>query len=184
MRMLATVASIVALLAVPAAGQEGNPAFMTPDTGPKQPNNTDRIFVHAAAIGGMAEVQLGDLAQQKAQSEAVKDFGRRMVEDHGKANEQLISIAKEVGIPVPDELDQEHKAMRDRLQAMTGAEFDLAYIEGQVADHQKTTQLLEHEIGSGQQVDLKNFAAATLPVVIAHLRTAQELQAEMTGKAY
>lgn len=74
--------------------------------------------------------------------------------------------------------------MRDRLQTMTGAEFDLAYIEGQVADHQKTAQLLEHEIGSGQQVDLKNFAAATLPVVIAHLRTAQELQAELIGKAY
>ncbi|MGH8734521.1 MAG: hypothetical protein ACREVB_12610, partial [Burkholderiales bacterium] len=56
MRVLATVASIFMLLAVPAAGQEGNPAFMTPDTGPKQPNNTDRVFGHAAALGGMAEV--------------------------------------------------------------------------------------------------------------------------------
>jgi putative membrane protein len=114
----------------------------------------------------------------------VQDFGRRMVEDYGKANERLISIAKEAGILVPDELDQEHKAMRDRLLAMTGTEFDLAYIGGQVADHQKTAQLLEHEIGSGQQVDLKNFAAETLPVVLQHLRSAQELQAEMTGKAY
>jgi putative membrane protein len=184
MRLLATLSTVIPLLAAPALAQSGNPAFMTPETGPEQPNNPDRVFVRAAAIGGMAEVELGALAEQKAQSEAVKDFGRRMVEEHGKANEQLISIAKEVGIPVPDELDQEHKAMRDRLQTMTGAEFDLAYIEGQVADHQKTAQLLEHEIGSGQQVDLKNFAAATLPVVIAHLRTAQELQAELTGKAY
>ena len=74
--------------------------------------------------------------------------------------------------------------MRERLQAMSGAAFDLAYLEGQVADHQKTAHLLEYEIGSGQQVELKDFAAETLPVVLQHLRTAQELQAEMTGKAY
>jgi putative membrane protein len=184
MRLLATLSTVTVLLAAPAFAQSGNPAFMTPDTGPEQPNNADRIFVHAAAIGGKAEVELGELAEQKAQSEAVKDFGRRMVEDHGKANERLISIAKDAGIPVPDELDQEHKAMRDRLEAMSGAAFDLAYLDGQVADHQKTAQLLEHEIGSGQQVDLKTFAAETLPVVLAHLRLAQELQAEMTGKAY
>ena len=70
-RVLATVASIFMLLAVPAAGQEGNPAFMTPDTGPKQPNNTDRVFVHAAALGGMDEVELGKLAEQRSQNDAV-----------------------------------------------------------------------------------------------------------------
>ena len=69
-RALATVASIFALLAVPAAGQEGNPAFMTPDTGPKQPNNTDRVFVHAAALGGMTEVELGKLALKGGHKDA------------------------------------------------------------------------------------------------------------------
>jgi putative membrane protein len=184
MPLLATISSILVLLAVPAWAQSGNPAGMTPGTGPQQPNNTDRIFVHAAAIGGMAEVELGELAQQKAQSEAVQDFGRRMVEDHSQANERLISIAKEAGVTVPDELDQEHKAMRERLAAMSGAEFDAAYLQGQVIDHQKTAQLLEHEIGSGQQVDLKNFASETLPVLLEHLRSAQDLQAEMAGKAH
>jgi putative membrane protein len=184
MRVLATVASIFALLAVPATGQEGNPAFMTPDTGPKQPNNTDRVFVHAAAIGGMAEVELGKLAEQKGQNGAVKEFARRMVDDHSKANDRLIGIAKEDGIAVPDRLDQEHEAMRDRLNAASGIEFDLAYVAGQVAEHQKAAQLLEHEIGSGQDVELKNFASDALPVVLEHLRAAQEIQAEMTGKAH
>jgi putative membrane protein len=183
MRVLATVASIFAMLAVSAAGQEGNPAFMTPDTGPKQPNNTDRVFVHAAAIGGMAEVDFGKLAEQKGQNGAVKEFARRMVDDHSMANDRLIGLAKEDGIAVPDELDEEHKAMRDRLNAASGADFDLAYVAGQVADHQKTAQLLEHEIGSGQDIELIRYASDMLPVVLQHLRTAQEIQAELTGKA-
>jgi putative membrane protein len=183
MRVPATVASIVALLAVPAAGQEGNPAFMTPETGPKQPNTTDRVFVHAAAIGGMAEVEFGRLAGQKAQNGAVKEFARRMVDDHGKVNERLIVLAKDDGIALPDELDQEHKALRDRLNAASGTEFDLIYVAGQVADHQKTAQLLEHEIGSGQDIELVGFASDTLPVVLQHLRTAEEIQAQLTGKA-
>lgn len=184
MRAFATIAALVVLVATPALAQSGNPAFMTPNTGPQQPNNADRIFVHAAATGGMAEVELGELAEQKAQHAAVKHFGRRMVEDHGKANDRLISIAKEAGIPVPDELDGEHKAMRDRLENLSGAEFDVAYVQGQVMDHQKTVQLLEYEIGSGQHVELKNFASEVLPVVVQHLRSAQNLHAEMTNKAH
>jgi putative membrane protein len=183
MRLLATISLMLVLLAMPASAQSGNPAGMTPGTGPQQPNNPDRLFVRAAALGGMAEIELGELARQKAQSEAVKDFARRMVEDHGKANDRLISLAKEDGIAVPDELDQEHKATRERLEAMSGAEFDRAYLQGQVVDHQKTAQLLEYEIGSGQDADLKSFAAEILPIVLQHLRAAQTLQAEMTGKA-
>jgi putative membrane protein len=183
MHLLATVACVLMLLAAPAFGQTGNPAGMTLGTGPKQPNNPDRLFVRAAAIGGMAEVEFGKLAQQKAQSAAVKDFALRMIEDHSKANDRLTSIAKEAGIAVPDELDPEHQAMRDRLGALSGAEFDLVYLEGQVADHQQTVQLLEYEIGSGQHVALKSLAAESLPVVLQHLQSAQSIRAEMTGKA-
>ena len=183
MRLLATITSILMLLALSAFGQSSNPAGMTPGTGPLQPNNSDRVFVRAAAIGGMAEVELGKLAQQKAQSDAVKDFARLMVEDHSKANDLLISLAKEDGIAVPGELDQEHKAMRDRIEATSGTEFDRAYLQGQVVDHQKTSQLLEYEIGSGQDIELKSFASEILPVVLQHLRMAQEIQAELTGKA-
>jgi putative membrane protein len=180
-RLLATVASIAALLAGPVFAQSGNPAFMTPGTGPQQPNNADRVFAHATAIGGVAEVELGKLAQQKSQSDAVKGFARRMVEDHSKANERLISLAKEDGIAVPDELDDEHKAMRAQLESLSGAEFDLNYIQGQVVDHQKTVQLLEYEIGSGQDVELKSLASEILPVVLGHLEMAQSIQAEITG---
>ena len=183
MRLLATVSSVVVLLAAPAWGQAGNPAGMTPGTGPHQPNNADRLFVRAAAIGGTAEVELGRLAERKGQSDAVKEFAWRMVEDHSKANDRLMTLAKEDGIPVPDELDQEHKAMRAQLEAMSGPEFDLAYLQGQVIDHQKMVQLLEYEIGSGQDVELKGFASEVLPVVLRHLRAAQDIQADTTAKA-
>jgi putative membrane protein len=112
----------------------------------------------------------------------VKKFARRMIDDHGKANDRLAGLAKEDGIAIPDKLDQEHQAARDRLEVANGAEFDLAYVEGQVADHQKTAQLLEYEIGSGQDVELKSFASDILPVVLQHLRAAQEIQAELRGK--
>jgi putative membrane protein len=184
-RLLSTAASVLILLSAPALAQEpGNRAGMTPGTGPHQPNNPDRLFVRTAAIGGIAEVELGQLAEQKGQSEAVKEFGRRMIEDHGQANERLIGLAKEDGIAVPHELEGEQKAMRDRLASLSGAQFDLAYLEGQVVEHQKAVQLLEYEIGSGQDVELKNFAAEILPAVLRHLRSAQDLQAEMSGKAH
>ena len=92
-------------------------------------------------------------------------------------------MAQEGEIAVPKEVDEEHKAMRQRLTTANGVEFDLAYLQGQVIEHQKTVQLLEYEIGSGQDTDLKNFAAEILPIVLQHLRGAQALQAEMTGKA-
>jgi putative membrane protein len=182
MRLLGTAAIVAGLLAPPAWGQAGNPAGMTPGTGPEQPNNADRLFVRAAAIGGMGEVELGKLGERKAQSDALKDFARRMIEDHGEANESLISLAKEDGIAVPDALDEEHEALRDRLGAMSGSEFELAYIQGQVVDHQKTVQLLEYEIGSGQDVELKSFASEILPIVLDHLEMAQSIQAELPGK--
>jgi putative membrane protein len=183
MRLLATVLPIATLLVVPAWAQSGNPAGMTPGTGQHQPNHADRLFVHAAALGGMAEVELGELAGQKGHGDAVKDFARRMVEDHTRANDRLTSLAKQDDIAVPDELDQEHEAMRDRLETMSGAEFDRAYLQGQVVDHQKTVQLLEYEIGSGQDAEIKSFAAETLPMVLQHLQMARSIQARMTGEA-
>jgi putative membrane protein len=183
MRLLATLSSILVLLTTSAFAQSGNPAFMTLGTGPQQPNNADRVFVRGAALGGMAEVELGRLAQQKAQSNAVAEFAGRMVEDHGKANDRLVGLAKEDGIAVPGALDQKHQVMLDQLEPVSGAAFDRVYIAGQVADHQKAAQLLEYEIGSGQDIELKSFASEILPIVFQHLQMAQDIQAELTGSA-
>jgi putative membrane protein len=103
-----------------------------------------------------------------------------MVEDHTKANDRLLGLAKQDGIVPPDELDREHRAMR--AEKASGDEFDRAYVQGQVQEHQKTAQLLEWEIGSGQDAELKSFASETLPVVLQHLRMARNVEAQVTGK--
>jgi len=189
MRSLVLGSALAFLLAAPASAQLGNPGFMAPDTkhaapgvpAKNQNNTTDALFLKLAGEGGMAEVALGRLADRKAGHDGVRRFGRMMVDDHGKANGRLGALAKSSGVELPKELMPEHQAAHDALEKLSGAQFDLAYIDAQIVDHQKTAQLLQYEIGSGQNAELQRFAAETLPVVLAHLRHAQDLSAELKG---
>ena len=193
MRLLAAASFIAVSAAQPCLAQPatGNPATMAPGTpqsvpgmpAPNQPNQNDRLFVYEATIGGVAEVEFGQLAEQKGRSQAVKDFGRQMVADHAKANQQLTQLAQAGNIPQPGQLDEEHKAMRAQLEKLGGAEFDLAYIRGQVGDHQKTAQLFEWEIGFGQDPQLKGFASQILPIVLRHLEMARAVEYQLTATA-
>jgi putative membrane protein len=106
-----------------------------------------------------------------------------MVADHGNANQQLIQLAQAAKIPQPNQLDDEHKAMRDQLEKLSNPEFDLAYIRGQNGDHQKTAQLFEWEIGSGQDPRLKGFASHILSVVLRHLEMALAIENQLTATA-
>jgi putative membrane protein len=189
MRHLMMVPALAVLLVGPVWAQAGNPAGMLPGSGqvapgvpaPHQPNAQDRLFVDQASIGGMAEVELGRLAERKAETAAVKAFAQRMIEDHTKANDQLMSLAKQANTPPAGSLDEEHQGVRANLEKLSGRPFDLAYIDGQIQDHQKTAQLLEWEIGSGQDPALKKFASEALPTVLQHLRLAQDLKTQLTG---
>lgn len=143
----------------------------------------DREFVQKAAKGGMAEVELGKLAQQKATGDQVKKFGEHMVQDHGKANEELKTIASAKGIQVSDVLDEKHKAAMQTLQKLSGGEFDREYAKQMVADHRQTVADFKKQAGSGKDADLKSFAASTLPKLEEHLKMAQSLnEATKTSK--
>src|ERR1041385_7579353 len=104
-------------------------------SGSSQLSAADQTFVKKAAQGGMAEVELGKLATQKASSEDVKKFGQRMVDDHTKANDQLKQIAGNKGIDVPSQLSAKDKATKDRLSKLSGKSFDRAYMADMVRDH-------------------------------------------------
>src|SRR3954452_22720771 len=124
MRHLMTVSALAILLASPIWAQTGNPASVLPGSpqvapgvpAPHQPNAQDRLFVDQASIGGMAEVELGKLAERKSQNTAVKDFARRMIQDHTKANNQLVSLAKRADTPLGSSLDDEHQGVRATLE--------------------------------------------------------------------
>jgi putative membrane protein len=192
MKSLLAAASCIAAFAVaPAWAQEqGNPAGVTPGTQsrsglpePNQPNVADRNFARAAAVGGLAEVELGRLADRNGQSPEARQFGQRMVDDHTKANDQLKELAAAANIPLPNAPGPEDQAMRERLDQMHGDAFDRDYIRGQISAHQQTVQLFEYEIGSGQDSQMKNFAAEALPILMQHLEMAQNINARLTGAA-
>ncbi|HEX4869890.1 MAG TPA: DUF4142 domain-containing protein [Moraxellaceae bacterium] len=142
----------------------------------------DRKFVEEAAIGGMAEVQLGQLASQRGQDPAVKDFGNRMVSDHTPANQRLMTIAATLGITPPDKLDFMHRHTTKKLTKADTQDFDKDYIESQVKDHKKMAELMEDQIKDGQNPDLKQFATDMLPRVRDHLQMAEQIQQQLKEK--
>ena len=139
------------------------------------PAAADRGFYAKAAAGGMAEVETGQLAQAKGNSPAVREFGEMMVRDHTKANDKLKQIAGRQNIELPTEPDAQHKAKKQQLEAASGAAFDSAYMQAQVADHEATELLLKQEIESGTDAEAKAWAREALPTVTAHLTRARQL---------
>lgn len=138
---------------------------------------SDTTFTNKAAVGGMAEVALGKMAAAKGASKEVKDFGNMMVMDHGKANDELKSIAQKKNIKLPAGLDAEHQAKSDSLSKLSGAAFDKAYVAAMVEGHKKTLALMQSEASGGKDADLKGFAAKTAPVVQHHLDEITKIQA-------
>lgn len=143
-------------------------------TSTKAARNPDQAFVEKAAMGGMAEVELGNLAQQKASSDEVKQFASRMVQDHGKANDELKQIASSKGIDLPTALDKKHRSDVDRLGKMSGAQFDRAYMSHMVDDHKKDVAEFKKASSSARDSDVKGFASKTLPTLQEHLQLAQK----------
>src|SRR4051812_38658851 len=134
----------------------------------------DQTFVMKAAKGGLAEVQLGQLAADKASSPDVKQFGQRMVTDHGKANDELKTLAQQKNITLPTDLDAKDKATHDRLAKMSGAEFDRAYMQHMLMDHRKDVNEFKHESTAGKDPDVKAWAGKTLPTLEEHLKMAED----------
>jgi len=141
----------------------------------------DKAFVEKAAVGGLAEVNMGKMALEKGSSDQVKQFGARMVEDHSKANDELKQIASSKGITLPTDLDAKHKAKMDKMQKLSGAQFDRAYMDDMVADHKQDVAEFKKEASSGKDSDVKAFAAKTLPTLEDHLKMAQSTDAAVKG---
>jgi putative membrane protein len=144
-------------------------------TGMANLSSQDRDFIMDAAMGGLMEVELGHVAAQKGMSDAVKQFGQRMVDDHSKANTELMTLASGKGITLPTAMDEKHQKDVTKLSAMSGAEFDRAYSRMMLSDHKKDVSEFEKQSTKGTDADLKAFASKTLPTLQEHLQMAQNL---------
>ncbi|MCZ4244001.1 DUF4142 domain-containing protein [Pedobacter punctiformis] len=132
-------------------------------------DEADAKFATTAANGGMAEVALGKLALQKSTNAKIKEFATMMVNDHGKANEELISLAATKNITLPADIDEEHQKKAEELGKLTGTDFDKKYVDAMVDGHKKTLKLMQDEAKDGKDAELKAFAGKTTTVVQTHL---------------
>ena len=187
----ATIIASGVLLNAQAPGQSpgqppGPPSVPSPTPSPTTQGQVnqgtgDQAFVVQTAKNGMAEVELGKLASEKASNAKVKAFGQRMVTDHGKAGDELKSLAATKQITLSTMVDAEHKAVHDRLAKLSGAEFDRAYVREMVTGHRKGVDSFTMESTSGKDNEVKAWATKTLPTVREHLRMIEEMDKEVAG---
>jgi len=172
-------AAAVALLASAALAQDAQQTQAQAE--PMHLAQEDRDFATEAAQGGLIEVRLGELAQQQAKAPAVKAFGQRMVEDHGMANDKLKQIAEQKGIELPQELSEDAQQTYDELRQRTGTEFDEAYMDEMVSDHEDDISAFEDHVENAQDPDLRSFAEETLPTLRQHLDLAKQTQEQVAA---
>lgn len=144
---------------------------------------SDSAFVSKAAVVGLAEVKLGDLAQKNGADADVKAYGKRMVDDHGKANQELTDLAAKKGWTLPKDVDADHQKMYDDLSKLSGAEFDKAYIGHMVSGHNGSIADFQAASTTAADADLKAWAGKTLPTLQEHLTQAQTVATKVGASA-
>ena len=138
-------------------------------------------FVEQAGTSGLAEVEMGELGVQKAKNNQVQAFAKQMVEDHKKANQELVTATKGKGVQVPSSRTSMHKATVEKFQQQdAGKNFDRDYMEQMVEDHKAAVELFETAADDEQlDIDLRAYAKKTLPTLQAHLKEAQTIQSKL-----
>lgn len=140
-----------------------------------QPNSRrlsafDQQFMRRAAQGNMAEIELSQLALQRGDSDEVKQYAQRMIQEHTQANARLSQLAQQKGVNLPRELDPQHQAIRAQLEQLSGERFDQEYMRVMENDHVLTVTLFQNGTRQAQDRDVRRFASNTLPRLQGHLQ--------------
>ncbi|HEY5042155.1 MAG TPA: DUF4142 domain-containing protein [Verrucomicrobiae bacterium] len=133
-------------------------------------SRADHNFMLAAGQVNLTEIKLGEYAAQNGKRDNVKEFGLRMVKEHTAINDELKALAAQKDVTLPDSLDATHQKMVDKLMAMTGSEFDKAYIAGMFNGHKKAIKAFKAESAETTDADVKSFADKSIPVLEEHLK--------------
>ncbi len=143
---------------------------------------SDKDFVAKAASGSKMEIDLGEIALKQASNNEVKNFAQRMVNDHGMASQELTSIAERERLSVPRDMDRSNSSEVQHLSKLSGPDFDRAYMDHMVKDHQEDIGMFTRMATEGKNPDLKNFAKKTLPTLEDHLRMATAIRNNLKQK--
>ena len=154
----------------------------SPTASPVALTAPEKEFMANAARGGMLEVQLGNLATQKASSNDVKQFGERMATDHGQLGQKLQQLASNLNFTLPTDLKPEQQALVSRFETLTGKAFDSAYIKEMVNDHIKDISEFERALSQASNADIKQFVNEALPTLRDHLKMAREIAGKLGVK--
>jgi len=136
-------------------------------------NRKEQSFLKEAAEGGQAEVEMGQMAAEKAQNAEVKRLGQRLVQDHTKANQELMQIAQKSGVMLPTESTHKENHMTQQLQDKTGAEFDKAFAQHALTDHEKDIRKYQSALQDAKDPEVKAFIQKSLPILRQHLEMAR-----------
>jgi len=146
----------------------------------KQADKDSQKFIKAAIEGDIAEVDIGKLAQEKGESDAVKQFGAMLVKDHGAHKAKAEQVANELGVTPPTGSSFSSKATYTKLKLLSGASFDRSFAKSMVKDHEE--DIKEYKKESSKTDAAGQLAKETLPVLQKHLQTAQSLEKQTAQK--
>jgi putative membrane protein len=185
---LFVAASLLAMLTLPATARIGSLSGVDFQARRGVPasntaNIQDTKFAQLMAEDSLAKVVLGKMANAKAQRNEVKQFARRVVQDHSKIGGELKRLAKHTNISLSHNLEPVDVVVKQQLDRLSGGAFDMAYVRDQLFAHKKAIIMLKYELTEGKNSAIQKLAAESLPIVIAHLRMARELMDELTGAA-
>lgn len=146
----------------------------------KSLSDADAQFIKSASQGNKAEVDLGQMAINRTQSSAIKNFGSQLVQDHSKNEEKLSKLADKHAVILPTDLSDEQQKLKDSLMGLSGTEFDQKYMSAMVDDHKKDIKEFEQVASHGENAQVKYFAQQTLPALKKHLRMAESIVKDQT----
>jgi putative membrane protein len=167
--------------------QQPAPQSRTDATQPAQATGDtsagDRVFVETALKGGLAEVQLGQVALQKSNNEDVKQFAQKMIDDHGQMNDHLKTVGQAIEVKLPDGPSKKDKANIAKLSALSGDDFDKAYMKDMVKDHKTDLSDFQTEAQAGSNPAVKSFASQGAQIISQHLQMAQQISQKENSTA-
>jgi putative membrane protein len=195
--LLGGLAAVAAIATLDASAQSSGSPSSRPPSSSSQPSRApssssqssatqsadDSKFLQEAIRGNMAEVKMGQLALQRAQSKDVRDYGQMLVDDHSKANKNATAAAQKMNVTPPTEPSAKQKATYDAMAKLSGNQFDSMFISHMVQDHEEDVAKYTAQAQSGDSSKATDYAKDTLPTLKTHLSKAQSIESKMSGSS-